>query len=230
MGIEVLVVSASPRPYGYTRAIARFVARVAQELENINAIVIDVYDLDIKPCQGCVSDNVKLCASPCPIRDAMEEVYRLVERCHGLVFVSPIYWYSVPGPLKTFIDRLTLFENAIFVEGRSRLEGKVAGFIAIGNDTGAIALIQNLMVVANSMGMAVPPWALAYHHSEESPFRNEKLLLDAANVIHCVALMIRALRGEVQPRTWYRADEEFRRRVLEIARDVEEEWVKELAL
>ncbi len=205
-------------------------ARVARELENAEARVIDVYDYDIRPCQGCVSDGVKLCSWPCPVDDDMRELYKMVEESDGIIFVTPIYWYNVPGPLKTFIDRITLFENAIFVEGRSRLEGKVAGFIAIGNDTGAIALIQNLMVVMNSMGMAIPPWALAYHHSEDNPFDNHKLLLDAANVARCVVLMIRALRGEEKPTAWYRADDEYRDRVLKIAKEVEEEALRELAL
>ncbi len=230
MTVRLLIISSSPRPYGYTRSIAKFVARVARELENAEAKVIDVFDYDIKPCQGCVSDNVKLCSWPCPIDDDMHALYKMVEESDGIIFVTPIYWYNIPGPLKTFIDRITLFENAIFVEGRSRLEGKVAGFIAIGNDTGAIALIQNLMVVMNSMGMVIPPWALAYHHSEDIPFDNHKLILDAANVAHCAVLMIRALRGEERPTTWYRADDEYRDKVLKIAREVEEEALRELTL
>jgi multimeric flavodoxin WrbA len=139
----------------------------------------------------------------------MKKLYNLVEEADGIIFVTPIYWYNVPGPLKNFIDRLTVFENAIFIEGRSRLEGKVAGFIAIGNDTGAIAVIQNLMAILNSMGVAIPPWALAYHESEENIIENEGFMLDVANVVRGVVLMIKALKGIEKPSYWYRADQEY---------------------
>lgn len=222
--VEVLIVSASPRPYGYVRRAAEFARRIAVEVEKESATHIDLYDYRIIPCVGCVSDNVKACYRPCPIDDDWERIADMVERSDVLILVTPIYWYNVSTPMKCFIDRLTVFENAIFVEGRSRLEGKVASFAAIGNDVGAIAVIQNLMVVLNSMGAAIPPWALAYHEGEESPLKSEKFVLDMANVVHCSVKLARALRGLERPSYWYRVDEEFRERVLSIARSVDQEF------
>ncbi len=222
--VRVLIVSASPRVYGYVRRASEFARRVAIEVEKAEAKWIDLYDYKLLPCVGCVSDNVMACYRPCPIEDDWEKIADMVEVSDVLILVTPIYWYNVSTPMKCFIDRLTVFENAIFVEGRSRLEGKVAAFAAIGNDVGAIAVIQNLMVVLNSMGAAIPPWALAYHASEDSPLRNDKFVLDMANVVHCSILMARALRGEERPKEWYRADKEFVEAVTEIAREVDEEY------
>ncbi len=222
--VEILIVSASPRPYGYVRRASEFARRVAVEVENERATHIDLYDYNILPCVGCVSDNVKACRRPCPIDDYWQRIADMVERSDVLILVTPIYWYNVSTPMKCFIDRLTVFENAIFIEGRSRLEGKVAAFAAIGNDVGAIAVIQNLMAVLNSMGAAIPPWALAYHEGEESPLRSEKFVLDMANVVHCSAKLARILRGLDRADSWYRADEEFREKVMGIARAVDEEF------
>jgi len=221
---RLLVVSASPRVYGYSRRAAEFARRVAIEVEGVEARWIDLYDYKLHPCVGCVSDNVKACYRPCPVDDDWEEIARLVEESDVLILVTPIYWYNVSTPMKCFIDRLTTFENAIFVEGRSRLEGKVAAFAAIGNDVGAIAVIQNLMVVLNSMGAAIPPWALAYHESDDSPLRSDKFVLDMANVVHCSVLMAKALKGLEKPREWYRADKEFVERVKRIAEEVDSEF------
>ncbi len=220
MDVKLLVVSASPRVYGNSRIVARIVSRIARDIENTDVYELDVFDYRIEPCIGCVSDDVKLCRFPCVVDDDMNKLYRLIMDSDGIIFISPIYWYSVPGPLKNFIDRLTIFENAIFTEGRSRLEGKVAGFIAIGNDTGGIALIQNLMAIMNSMGIAIPPWALAYHESEGNPIENENFILDVANVVRCVVLMIKTLKSLERPGYWYRADREYRDRVIDIARQV----------
>ncbi|NPA96635.1 MAG: NAD(P)H-dependent oxidoreductase [Crenarchaeota archaeon] len=222
--VRVLIVSASPREYGYVRRASEFARRVATEVMGEEASWIDLYNYRIHPCVGCVSDNVKACYRPCPIDDDWERIADMVEGSDALILVTPIYWYNVSTPMKCFIDRLTTFENAIFVEGRSRLEGKVAAFAAIGNDVGAIAVIQNLMIVLNSMGAVIPPWALAYHTSEESPLRSEKFVLDMANVVSCSVLMARALKGLGIPREWYRADREFVERVTKIAEEVDREF------
>ena len=224
MAIRLLIVSSSPRPYGYCRRAAVFAKRVAEEVEGCTARHVDVYDYRIEFCAGCVSDNVLACRRRCPLSDELEKVLDMVEESDAIIFVSPIYWYNVPAPMKALIDRMTVFENAIFVEGRSRLEGKVVGFAAIGNDVGAIALIQNLMVTLNSMGAVIPPWALAYHTAEESPLKNPRFVLDMANVVHCTVLMVKCLKGLETPREWYRADEEFKKIVTRIAEEVNKEF------
>ncbi len=220
MEIKVLGVSATPRRYGYSELALRLALKVA-ELEGAKVRMVNLYDYDIKPCLGCVSDDVKLCKWPCVIEDDMRILYEYVRESDVLIISSPIYWYNVPGVLKNFIDRLTLFENMIFIEGRSWLEGKVVGFIAVGNDVGAIALIQNLMITLNSMGAAIPPWALAYHaEKERNAFENESFLLDVANVARCCVLMAKALKYGERPSYWYRADEEFKSLVRKFADEI----------
>lgn len=226
MDVKLLVVSASPRPYGNSRIVARIVSRIARDVENAYSYEVDLFDYRIEPCIGCVSDGVKMCRLPCVVDDDMNKLYELVAESDCIVFVSPIYWYSVPGPLKNFIDRLTVFENAIFIEGRSRMEGKVAGFIVVGSDTGGIAVIQNLMVIMSSMGVAIPPWALAYHESENDPIENEDFILDVANVVRCTVLMARALKGLEKPVYWYRADREYREKIMGIAEQVYREIIE----
>jgi multimeric flavodoxin WrbA len=228
--VKLLVVSASPRKYGAVSFTREFVVKLARDVEKVEIEAIDVYDYNIAPCIGCVSDNVKLCRLPCVIDDDMGKLYELVLESDGIIFVTPIYWYNVPGPLKNFIDRLTVLENAIFTEGRSKVEGKVVGFIAIGNDAGAIAVIQNLMVLMNSFGMMIPPWALAYHESEEEPINNMKFLLDVANVVRCVSLMAKLVKGIQKIDYWYRADDEYKEVVMSIARNVYEEIYRQILL
>ncbi len=225
---KLIVVSSSPRDYGNVRIVAKIVEGIAREVEGIGVIHIDVYDYDIKPCIGCVSDDVMLCRYPCIIEDDMKKLYEHVLNSDGIIFVTPIYWYNVPGPLKNFIDRLTVFENAIFTEGKSKLEGKVASFIAIGNDTGSIAVIQNLMIIMNSMGVIIPPWALAYHTSDEDPISNESFILDVANVVRCTVLMIKTLKGFERPSYWYRADSEYRTLVKRLAEKVAKSYLNSI--
>ncbi len=224
MVVYVLGINGSPRPYGNT-VKALLMALKGAELEGAKTKIINLYELNIRECVGCVSDSIKACSYPCPIDDDMRYVYDEVLKCDALIIATPIYWYGVSGPVKNFIDRLTVFENMIFISGRSWVEGKIAGFIAIGNDVGAIAVIQNLMVVMNSMGFIIPPWSLAYYTGSNDVTLVENVVLDCVNLGRVVTLMAKIVKGEIagsDVKVWYRADEEYRKSALEIAREVKE--------
>lgn len=72
-------------------------------------------DRHIHPCKGCVSSAMPLCHWPCScypnhslaqVNDWMNEIYARFAACHGVIFVTPVYWYQVGSPLKLMIDRL----------------------------------------------------------------------------------------------------------------------------
>jgi hypothetical protein len=119
----------------------------------------------------------------------------------------------------------------IYVDGRSWLDGKVVGFIAVGNDEGAVALISNLMAVTNSFGMVIPPWALAYYVGEGNALEDPKLLLDSANVGRIVTIMAQVLKGLRKPPTvWYRADDHYRELIRDIATEIRSNVEDELGI
>jgi len=191
---RVLVFIASPRKYGSTTQLAQVAVKGVLDAGG-EAELIYLYDYVIKPCIGCVSDNIKYCKYPCIISD--DDFNKLAEQMansEGFIFSTPVYWYAPPGVLKNFIDRLTSLENIIFHGSRSLLEGKVAGFIAVGADSGILMTIAYLMSVMNSMGVAIPPWSIAYSHSP-NPLEDEKALRDAYNVGYLLVETIKALRS-----------------------------------
>lgn len=85
---------------------------------------VDVLDLSrltsefgrtIHPCKSCVSTAMPLCHWPCSCYpnyslgqtgDWMNEIYPLWVAAHGILIVTPVNWYHVPGGLKAMIDRL----------------------------------------------------------------------------------------------------------------------------
>ena len=73
------------------------------------------YGRQIHPCKGCVSTAMPLCHWPCScypnhslgqVNDAMAEIYERWVLAHGVMIVTPVYWYMAPSPLKLMIDRL----------------------------------------------------------------------------------------------------------------------------
>ena len=73
------------------------------------------YGRQILPCKACVSTAMPLCHWPCScypnhalgqVNDWMNEIYPRFAAAHGVMIVTPVYWYQAPSVLKLMIDRL----------------------------------------------------------------------------------------------------------------------------
>jgi multimeric flavodoxin WrbA len=73
------------------------------------------YGRQIYPCKACVSTAMPLCHWPCSCYpnhamgqagDWMNELYPRWVAAHGVLIVTPVYWYQAPSVLKLMIDRL----------------------------------------------------------------------------------------------------------------------------
>lgn len=73
------------------------------------------YGRRILPCKACVATAMPLCHWPCScypnhamgqVDDWMNEIYPRWVAAHGVVIVTPVYWYQAPSVLKLMIDRL----------------------------------------------------------------------------------------------------------------------------
>jgi multimeric flavodoxin WrbA len=85
---------------------------------------VDVLDLSelasephkvILPCKACVSTAMPLCHWPCScypnhslgqVDDWMSGIYPRWAAAHGVMIVTPVYWYQAPSGLKLMMDRL----------------------------------------------------------------------------------------------------------------------------
>jgi multimeric flavodoxin WrbA len=102
----------------------RLVQLAREEIEKANGFECDLLDLSmltaqygrqILPCKACVSTAMPLCNWPCScypnhamgqVTDWMNEIYPRWVAAHGVMIVSPVYWYQAPSVLKLMIDRL----------------------------------------------------------------------------------------------------------------------------
>jgi multimeric flavodoxin WrbA len=97
------------------------IARMTLEQADIQADVLDLslltseYGRNIHPCKGCASTAMPLCHWPCSCypnhgmnqtNDWMAEIYERWAAAHGVIIVTPVYWYQSPSPLKLMVDRL----------------------------------------------------------------------------------------------------------------------------
>jgi multimeric flavodoxin WrbA len=73
------------------------------------------YGRQILPCKACVSTAMPLCNWPCScypnhamgqVNDWMNEIYPRWVAAHGVMIVTPVYWYQATSALKLMMDRL----------------------------------------------------------------------------------------------------------------------------
>lgn len=79
------------------------------------SLLTSEYGRVIYPCKACVSTAMPLCHWPCScypnhslgqVNDWMNDIYPRWVAAHGVMIVTPVYWYQAPSGLKLMMDRL----------------------------------------------------------------------------------------------------------------------------
>jgi multimeric flavodoxin WrbA len=131
------------------------------------------YGRQILPCKACVSTAMPLCHWPCScypnhamgqVVDWMNELYPRWVAAHGVMIVTPVYWYQAPSVLKLMMDRLVCADGgnpdpttthgkkveeakALELEGWAyprHLAGRVFAVVVHGDTVGAATLRRSL--------------------------------------------------------------------------------------
>lgn len=129
-----LILTASPRPEGNTNSLVKVFAeelqRQAARDEHIRVKIINLFDLDIKPCTACRSCQKDRNNPACVIDDGLREVFPEIMKAELIVLASPVYsWYCTP-PMKALLDRCVYAMNKYYDEpGPSIWLGKEVALI-----------------------------------------------------------------------------------------------------
>lgn len=99
---NILVVVGSGTKNGNTNRLSDSFIKWAKEAgHQVNKVNLSGNILGCKGCGTC-----QLNGNHCIIKDTMEEIYPLFETADTIVLASPLYFWSISGRLKSFIDRL----------------------------------------------------------------------------------------------------------------------------
>jgi len=99
---KVLIICGSPRPQGNSDLLADQFARGAQASGH-QATIVHLRDLKINYCIGCLAcQRTGRCIQP----DDAPTLLPLVMEADVVCFACPVYYYSVSGQMKVFLDRM----------------------------------------------------------------------------------------------------------------------------
>ena len=99
---NILILSSSPRKNGNSDILCEQFIKGAKESGH-NTEKIYISDMKINYCTGCGVCNT---TSECVQKDGMEKIYEKMLKADVIVFATPVYFYSMCGQMKVFIDRL----------------------------------------------------------------------------------------------------------------------------
>jgi multimeric flavodoxin WrbA len=167
------------------------------------------YGRQIFPCKACVSTAMPLCHWPCSCYpnhaigqapDWMNEIYPRWVAAHGVMIVTPVYWYQAPSVLKLMIDRLVCADGgnpdpttthgkkpeeakALELAGwpyPRHLAGRVFSVVVHGDTVGAETLRRSLTDWLTDMKLrpATPPGGIDRYIGYYEPYATSHDALD----------------------------------------------------
>jgi multimeric flavodoxin WrbA len=198
------------------------------------SLLTSEYGKRIYPCKGCVATAMPLCHWPCTCYpnhslgqtgDWMAEIYERWTAAHGVVILTPVYWYQVPSTLKLMIDRLVCADGgnpdptstsgknvakakALELAGwpyPKHLAGRVYGLVVHGDVAGVEGVRRALSDWLNWMGLIdAGPKALLdryigyyepYATSHDALDRDRDVQEEVRNVARAVVSAVREARA-----------------------------------
>lgn len=108
MSKSVLIVKGSPRINGNSATLADQVFAGAKKAGCV-VDTVSLASLDIQPCDAC-----DICAesdSGCIVEDDMQSLYPKLTQVDVIVLAFPIYFFTINGQMKLFLDRWYALES-----------------------------------------------------------------------------------------------------------------------
>ena len=104
MAKKILILNGAARKNGNTAKLVQAFSNGAKSAgHKVSEFYLD--SMNIHSCKGCLRAG-RDSKSPCSQKDDMEQIYSVFADCDVVVFASPVYFWTITGPLKTAAERL----------------------------------------------------------------------------------------------------------------------------
>ena len=153
--MKVLGIVCSPRLHGNTEILVQASLAKAQE-EGAETELVTLAGKTISPCDGCASCHE---TGECHINDDMQDIYPKLLEADGIIFGTPVYFWSLTAQAKALIDRTFIFS------AERKLRNKVAGVVVTEGRAGGVSavavfngffLLQQMIMVGEAIGFGGP--------------------------------------------------------------------------
>ena len=169
--LKILGISGSPRKGGNTEFL---ISKALDETTRCGAEVefLRIAEMKITPCDGCRTCREN---GECRIKDDMHRVYKKMIEADGIIVGSPVYFWTVTGQMKIFMDRTLPLSYP-----EPKLKGKIAGAIVVAGSRGttsALLCLNNFFLMQQML--PVGTGVLGYGRKMGDIKEDERAIRDA---------------------------------------------------
>ncbi|NIM99733.1 MAG: flavodoxin family protein [candidate division Zixibacteria bacterium] len=179
--MRIVGILGSPREGGNTEVLLDVALEEAQK----SGVLIDkvpLRDKSIAPCDGCYQ-CIK--TGKCVIEDDGREIYKKMLTSEGIIWATPVYFWSMSSQTKTLMDR-----TYALLFPKLQLTNKVGGLILVAGSRGCMntANIFHMYFKYNHMFFAEFAWGLAREKGEIK--KNTFAINTAREMVHQMISLI----------------------------------------
>ena len=186
--MTVLGIVGSPRKEGNTEILTNHALKAIEE-EGLKTKLIRLSGLDIRPCNGCCACYT---AEACSIKDDLFPIYLEMKEAEGIILASPVYYGSVTGLMKSFIERAGYINR----HNGEAFRRKVGGPLVVARRAGHNFALAELTFWFQVLGLIIPGssyWNMAFGKDKGDVLKDEEGMNTAWNFGKNVAWLIKKL-------------------------------------
>ncbi|MFC1493870.1 flavodoxin family protein [Thermodesulfobacteriota bacterium] len=152
--MKILGILGSSRPNGNTEILLDIALEKTRN-QGGEASKVILRDLTIGPCDGC---NGCFSTGECIIDDDMQQVYEKIREADGIIWASPVYYWSMSGLTKMAMDRTYALNFPTLQQA-----GKIGGLIFVAGIRGCLSAANpfHMYFTYNHMFAAEFTWGYA---------------------------------------------------------------------
>lgn len=112
--MKIIAINGSPRKKWNTATLINKAIDGAKS-KGAETELINLYDLDYKGCKSCFSCKTIGSSNygKCEIQDDLTDVFERIENSDAMILGSPVYFGTVTGMMKSFMERL-IFQYLVY--------------------------------------------------------------------------------------------------------------------
>lgn len=160
---------------------------VALEEAQKSGVIIDkipLKDKSIAPCDGCLGCTE---TGRCIIDDDVQEIHKKMVESDGIIWASPVYFWSMTGQTKTLMDR-----TYALLYPKLQLAGKVGGLILVAGGRGCMNTANIFHMYFNYNHMAFAEFASGYAREKGEIKKNASTINTVKEMVHQMIALINA--------------------------------------
>ena len=181
--MNILGILGSARKRGNTEILMDIALKEAKEF-GATVSKVSLRDLSIAPCDGCGKCQR---SGKCVVKDDMQEIYRKMLEADGILWATPVYFWSMTGQTKIVMDR-----TYALTFPRLQLANKVGGLITVAATRGCMSAAHIFHMYFRYNAMFFAETVTGFASAKGAIKENKETILSVKEMVDQMIRMIQA--------------------------------------